>query len=64
MARLQKKLEQNQKFIENQLKKMNIKDYDTKVPENVRIDNKEKLDGLYLEKSKLEEAIENIKKLA
>lgn len=64
MARLQKKLEQNQKFIENQLKKMNIKDYDTKVPENVRIDNKEKLDGLYLEKTKLEEAIENIKKLA
>jgi len=64
VARLQKKLEQNQKFIENQLKKMNIKDYDTKVPESVRIENKEKLDGLNLEKTKLEEALENVKKMA
>lgn len=45
------------------MKKMTIKDYETKVPENVRAENKEKLDGLNLEKAKLEEALQNIQKM-
>ena len=61
--RLEKKIKQTETFIQNQLKKMNIKDYETKVPEKVQIENKEKLDGFHLEKEQLEQALSSMKQL-
>jgi len=63
IARLQKKIEENEKLIEGVKKKMNVPDYDTKVPEKVKIQNQEKLDAYSNDNAKLNEALEGFKKL-
>lgn len=42
---------------------MNIKDYETKVPEEIRISNKEKLDQYQSELKVLEDALSNMRKI-
>jgi hypothetical protein len=42
---------------------MNIKDYETNVPEKIKIANKEKLDAYLLEKQQIEESLETMSKL-
>jgi len=63
IKRLQKKIEFNENLIEQQKKKMSVKDYDKKVPENVKLQNKEKLEGYLADNDKIREAILNMEKL-
>jgi len=62
LERLEKKIEQNNGFIENIKKKMNVPNYE-KAPEKVRNENQKKLDDFLLENAKLNESVENYKKL-
>jgi len=41
---------------------MNVKDYDTKVPESVRKQNTEKMQAYILDNQKLNEALKAVKK--
>lgn len=63
IKRLTKKIEANNGFMEALKKKMTIKDYDTKVPENVKQLNKEKMDAFIVDNEKLTEALNDMKKL-
>jgi len=63
ITRLEKKIEENNKFIDGIKKKTSAADYDTKVPEKVKKQNAEKLEGYTNDNAKLNEALENFKKL-
>ena len=63
ITRLEKKIEENNKFIENIKKKTSAADYETKVPEKVKTQNAEKLEAYSNDNIKLNEALENFKKL-
>jgi len=63
ITRLEKKVDEINKFIEGVKKKMNIPDYDTKVPEKVKTQNTEKLQSYNTDLEKLNEALESFKKM-
>jgi len=57
VKRLKKKIAENDNFIANYHKKMSIPGYETKVPEEIRKSNQEKLEEYLIEKKKLEESV-------
>ncbi|EGR34740.1 valyl-tRNA synthetase, putative [Ichthyophthirius multifiliis] len=61
ISRQQTKLAQAEKMLENQLKKMNIPNYEDKVPENIKAENQEKVTNLNSEIKLLQETIEVLK---
>jgi valyl-tRNA synthetase len=61
MERILKRQGQLDKFIEGQKKKMNIKDYETKVKEEIRKEQKEKLDSYEQEKAENEKSMAELK---
>jgi len=63
ITRLEKKIEENNKFIDGIKKKTSAADYETKVPEKVKKQNAEKLEGYTNDNAKLNEALDNFKKL-
>ena len=63
IQRLAKKIENNNNLMEGLKKKMSVKDYDTKVPENIRKQTKEKMDSYLADNEKLTEALTNMKKI-
>ena len=63
ITRLEKKIDENNKQIENTKKKMSVPDYDTKAPEKVKKQNSEKLEAYTNDNVKLNEALDNFKKL-
>lgn len=63
IERLEKKLNNNKELYDALNKKVSVPDYESKVPENVKKQNKEKLDNYINENKKLGESLENLKKL-
>jgi len=63
MERINKRQEKLDKLIEAQEKKMNIKDYELKVKEEVKKDNAEKIVAYQTERKENEKSIEEYKKL-
>lgn len=63
IERLNKRQDKLLKLIEGQQKKMGIKDYETKVKEEVKRENLEKLTGYEREKEENEKSIQNFKDL-
>lgn len=64
IARLQKSLKTTIPQIETMLKRMAADEYEEKVPEALKVSNKERLDSLQKKKTDLEEAIANFERLA
>ncbi len=64
VAKLEKNVDQLKKQLEGHLKKMSMKDYDTKVPEDVRKANSEKKESLTIQLKQLEDGVEKMKALA
>lgn len=61
LAKLQKKLQTAESFVASYQKKMAVPNYEDKVPEDVRAQNKEKLEASITEVAEFERAIANIK---
>lgn len=64
VARLEKKVKQLEGMITKISQKMAVKDYETKVPEEVRNENKEKLENTKAEIAALQTCITDLKKIA
>lgn len=62
--KLRKRCDQVVKGIEGVVKKMNIPDYETKAPQDIKIRNVEQLSALEIEKESLNEAIAMITKFS
>jgi len=63
IERLEKKIAANNGLIDGLQKKMGVSDYETKVPEKVRKENKEKLEGYQTDNTKLSESLTSFKKM-
>ena len=64
VTKLEKNIDQVKKQLEASLKKMSMKDYDTKVPEEVKRTNTEKHESLTQQLKQLEDGLEKMKALA
>lgn len=62
IERLQKKLNEQKGYVDNTLKKMDVKDYENKIPEHVRLEHKEKLDAYSKEYDLIKRSLDNVLK--
>lgn len=63
IQRLKKKIAETDNYISNFEKKISIPGYEQKVPEEIKKNNKEKLEEYHVEKKKLEESIKFLQEI-